>query len=64
MAGKLSLRQRLFTGPETKQLADTIDAGIVIIEEGLSKELHLQMRSQTFLAAISSVPAANVFAPC
>lgn len=40
VAGKLSLRQRLFTGPETKQLADTIDAGIVIIEEGLSKELH------------------------
>lgn len=40
VAGKLSLRQRLFTGPETKQLADTIDAGIVIIEDGLSKELH------------------------
>ncbi len=40
VTGRLSLRQRLFASPETKQLADTIDAGVATIEEGLSKELH------------------------
>ena len=40
VAGRLSLRQRLFASPETKQLADTIDAGLALIEEGLSTELH------------------------
>ncbi len=38
--GRLSLKQRLFASPETKQLADTIDAGIAVIEAGLSDELH------------------------
>lgn len=38
--GKLSLKQRLFASPETKHLADTIDAGIAVIEEGLSEQLH------------------------
>lgn len=40
VTGRLSLRQRLFASPETKLLADTIDAGVALIEEGLSKELH------------------------
>ena len=40
VSGRLSLRQRLFASPETKQLADVIDAGVATIEEGLSKELH------------------------
>ena len=40
VTGRLSLRQRLFASPETKQLADVIDAGVATIEDGLSKELH------------------------
>jgi heptaprenyl diphosphate synthase len=40
VTGHLSLRQRLFASPESKQLAETIDAGVATIEEGLSKELH------------------------
>lgn len=36
----MSLRQRLFASPETKHLAEIIDAGVATIEEGLSKELH------------------------
>lgn len=54
VTGRLSLRQRLFASPETKQLADTIDAGVATIEEGLSKELH-------FTDALADVSARYLF---
>lgn len=40
LSGKMSLRQRLFASPETKHLAEVIDAGVATIEDGLSQELH------------------------
>ncbi|MEY4039952.1 MAG: hypothetical protein RLZZ52_820 [Actinomycetota bacterium] len=52
--GQMSLRQRLFASPETKQLADTIDAGIVTVEEGLNNELH-------FADALADISARYLF---
>ncbi len=40
MTGRLTLRQRLFASPETKNLSDVVDAGIAKIEAGLEADLH------------------------
>lgn len=40
VTGRISLRQRLFSSPETKHLSDVVDAGIEKIEAGIKADLH------------------------